>query len=131
MRIINTILLGIVFTLVASSQEFTISRSIDTLSLRDLVFPAAENQFWQTQSFPSINPADSAAMANLPAGYLRSEMLSLPSVFDNRFDLSSSLKLNWTKDDKYQLLRSALGYVLVGGEAYMVYRALQKYRYIR
>jgi hypothetical protein len=75
--------------------------------------------------------ADSATMANLPAGYLRSEMLSLPSAFDDRFDLSSSLKLKWNKDDRYQLLRSALGYVVVGGEAYMVYRALKKYRYIR
>jgi hypothetical protein len=131
MRIAGTILLCITLTLVASSQELTMSQSTDTLSLRDLVFPIPENQFWQTQSLPSINPADSATMANLPAGYLRSEMLSLPSAFDDRFDLSSSLKLKWNKDDRYQLLRSALGYVVVGGEAYMVYRALKKYRYIR
>jgi hypothetical protein len=131
MRIVSTIFMTVTLTLVASAQELSMFRSTDTLTLRNLVFPKSQNSLWQTQSFLPLNPSDSASMANLPAGFLRSQMLSRPMMFEERFDLASSLKLQWKTEDRFQLLRSALGYVLVGGEAYMVYRALEKYRYIR
>lgn len=131
MNIAYTIALIIALSPSAFAQELSIMRSSDTLTLRGLVFPAPENSFWQTQSLPQINPSDSASMADLPAGFLRSQMLSHPSMFEERLDLASTLKLQWKTEDRFQLLRSALGYVMVGGEAYMVYRALKKYRYIR
>jgi hypothetical protein len=70
-------------------------------------------------------------MANLPPGFLRSEMLSDPMMFNNRLDLSSSLKLQWQAEDRYKFLRSALGYIQAGGTAYLLYQAQKKYHYIR
>ncbi len=130
MRIVGTFLLMVVFAPVVSAQELSIMRSPDTLTLRMLVFPEPENSLWRTSSLPPINPADSASMANLPPGFLRSEMLSDPMAFQDRFDLASSLKLQWQKEDRYKLLRTALGYIQGGGEAYLLYRALKKYHYI-
>ena len=131
MRTGNGILLIVAWTSLASAQELSIIRSPDTLTLRMLVFPVPENSLWQSSALPPINPADSASMANLPTGFLRSEMLSDPMMFTNRLDLSSSLKLQWQAEDRYKFLRSALGYIQVGGAAYLLYEAQKKHHYIR
>ena len=70
-------------------------------------------------------------MANLPPGFLRSEMLADPESHQDQFDLATSLKLQWQKEDRLKLLRSALGYIQVGGEAYLLYEAMKKHHYIR
>jgi hypothetical protein len=130
MKFAVTILWIIAFCSGASAQEMSIMRAPDTVSLRSLVFPTSENSFWQAPSLPPINPEDSTSIANLPSGFLRSEMLADPMIFQGHFDLSSSLKLGWQKEDKFKLLRAALGYIQVGGEAYLLYRAMKKYHYI-
>ncbi len=131
MNIACTIALTIVLSPLAFAQELSIMRSSDTLTLRSLVFPTPENLLWQTPPPFPMNPSDTASLANLSAGFLRSELLYQPSLFGERLDLSTSLKLRWKTEDRFQLLRSALGYVMVGGEAYMLYRALKKYQFIR
>jgi hypothetical protein len=131
MKIFSTVLLIASFMPCSSAQELSIARSPDTLTLRMLVFPVPENSLWQSSALPPINPADSASMANLPTGFLRSEMLSDPMMFTNRLDLSSSLKLQWQAEDRYKFLRSALGYIQVGGAAYLLYEAQKKHHYIR
>jgi hypothetical protein len=130
MKTVVTILLIFLSAPNVSSQELSIMRSPDTLTLRRLVFPEPEVSLWRTPSLPPINPADSAGMANLSPGFLRSEMLSDPMSYQGGFDLASSLKLQWQKEDRYKLLRAALGYIQVGGEAYLLYRAIKKYHYI-
>jgi len=131
MKTFSVVSFIIAMTPLVSAQELSMFRSVDTLSLRDLVFPALENSFWQPYSPLPFNPSDSVEIANLPPGSLEYEILSLPPVFNDQVDLSSSLKLQWSNgNDRYQLLRSALGYMMAGGEGYMLYRALKKYRYI-
>jgi hypothetical protein len=131
MKLVIGIALIILNAYTASAQEMTISKLPDTLTFRDLVFPAPENSLWQTTSFHAINLSDSSTVANLPPGYLRNEMLANPMMYSSRTDLSSSLKLQWQAEDRYKFLRSALGYIQVGGAAYLLYEAQKKYHYVR
>jgi len=131
MKTVATLLLILGLTPRALTQEFSIGQNPDTLTLRSMVFPRTENSFWQTSPFRPINSADSAAMANLPPGFLRSEMLADPMNYQDHFDLTASLKLQWQKEDRLDLLRSALGYIQAGGEAYLLYEAMKKHHYIR
>ena len=131
MKYLAILALTIASTFAARAQEYSIYIKTDTVTLRDLVFPTPENPLWQPQTFLAINPLDSVKMASLPPGFLRTEMLSLPTDFSDRFDLTSSLKLEWNQEDPSRFFQTALRYTFAAGEAYMVYRALKKYRHIR
>jgi hypothetical protein len=131
MKFAITILLIVAFCSGASAQELSIMRAPDTVSLRSLVFPTSENSLWQAPLLAPLNTADSASLANLPPGFLRSEMLASPSFFQDQYDPTSSLKLLWQQEDRFKFLRSALGYIQAGGTAYLLYRAQKKYHYIR
>ncbi len=114
----------------ARSQENPALRTSDSLTLRMLVFPARMNEFLQPPFLEPRTRADSEAAKIRRGAFLRNQILSLPSTVDDGLDLASSLRLESRVDNRYQFLRTALNAFLVGGEAYMVYRALKKYRYI-
>jgi hypothetical protein len=73
---------------------------------------------------------DSSVVNNLPPGFLRASMLPEPLV-QGRVGPLSSLRFQTPRDDRWRLLSTALGYVKAGTAAYLTYRALKKYRYIR
>lgn len=131
MKTAGIVLLFVAASFAASAQEMSLARPADSLTLRELVFPDRENPLLLPRSYAPARPLDSASIANLPPGYIRSEMLSLPTESDSPLDITSSLKLQGRTTDRYTFLRSALNYVLIGGEAYMVYEAMRKYGYIR
>lgn len=106
-------------------------RSTDSLSLRMLTFPQRTNELLQPSLLQPLNTADSAEMESLRSEFLRSQMLTLPATYPDRFDLTSTVRLQSQSDDRYQFLRSAFTAMLAGGEAYMVYLAMKKYGYIR
>jgi len=130
MRIVSTVTLTVVFSALSIAQEFSIMRPPDTLALRNFVFPPPENSLWLSSPL-RISETDSVNLANLPPGFLRSEMLSNPLIDQDHFDLSSSLKLQWQQEDRFNFLRTALGFIQAGGDAYLLYRAQKKYHYIR
>ncbi len=118
-------------TRASEAQESTIFRTPDSLTLRMLVFPTERNEFLEPPFVDPHTPADSAAARAYRIAFLHTQLLSLPETFDRRFDLAPTLHLESRIDNRYQFLRATLNAFLVGGEAYMVYRALKKYRYIR
>ena len=131
MRSSTLAFLLVLISMGAVAQEYSNERTADSLTLRMLVFPERSNEFLQPTLRELIDPADTAAPKAYRVEFLRDRILALPSTYENGFDLGSSLRLESKVDNRYQFLRTTLGVFLAGGEAYMVYRAVKKYKYIR
>jgi len=129
-RVIGPVVLVTFWSFTLCAQDVSIMRPPDTLALRNFVFPPPENSLWLSSPLP-ISETDSVNLESLPPGFLRSEMLSNPLIDQDRLDLSSSLKLQWQQEDRFNFLRTALGFIQAGGDAYLLYRAQKKYHYIR
>ncbi len=122
--------LAVSLSLVASAQEMSIMRSSDSLLFRNLTFPEPGQQLLQPALLIPLDFSDSTVTNNLPPGFLRTAMLYQPAL-QERIGPLSSLRLQTNHEDRWQLLTTALGYIKAGGTAYLTYRALKKYGYIR
>ena len=130
MRLPTLLLFVLVVCSVAVSQEFSIARVPDTLSLRDLAFPKSGNTFVQPSILVPLDFSDSLIVNNLPPGFFRMSMMMQPS-FTTETGPLSSLQHQTYRSDWWKYVYTALGAVQVGADAYFTYRALKKYGYIR
>ncbi len=131
MRSRNLLLLIVLIASGALAQETLDFRTSDSLTLRMLAFPVHSNQFLQPPFAGLHSPVDSATVRLYPHAFFRNQLLLIPSTVSQSFELTSSLRLESTIDHRYEFLRTTLSAFLVGGEAYMIYRAMKKYGYIR
>ncbi len=104
-------------------------RSPDTLSLRRLTFPRSERAFPEPFVLVRLESSGADLGDNFQPVSLRAALFYQLPV-QERIGPLSSLRHQTYKEDRWNLLTTALGVVQVGGEAYLVYRALKKYGHI-
>ncbi len=107
-----------------------LSRGSDTLSFRRLAFPQPGQLLVQPVVLGPLDFSDSALVNNFPVGFLRSAMLLQPDMQPPQ-GLLSPLRFQTNHRNPWKIVFTALGVIQAGGTAYLTYRALEKYGYIR
>jgi len=135
MRIVGILLLSFTFTLAASGQQRSDLQSTDTASVRRIVI---------------VDPGISLGRATLllSPSFERDSLFIFPSflhlkedfpvgppfvggVFEERVDLLSPLRLQMGKESQLRSLQVVLGTVEIAGVAYLAYRHIKKYGFLR
>ena len=129
MRIITAIILATIFTLNASAQDISLTPSIDSTSLRTLVFHHEETLSWQPTYLIPAALFDSTILRDFPTASLRSALLTQPLLADQKEKPWSLRPLG--VDDKLRSFRIAIGYAEAGGSLYLAYRALKKQGFLK
>ena len=129
MRIIIAVILATMCTLAVSAQELSLTPSIDSTSLRSLVFRHGETLSWQPTYLIPTNLFDSTILRDFPTASLRGALLTQPLLADQK-EKAWSLR-PFGVEDKLRSFRIAIGYAEAGGSLYLAYRALKKQGFLK
>jgi len=95
------------------------------------VFPTPKNSLGRPSFLPPTRLSDAAINRDFPTSFLGYALLSEPSVPEKRPDLSWQLSLGPKSEDPLESIRTILGAVQAGGAAYIAYRHIKKYGFLK
>jgi hypothetical protein len=131
MKIIGSMFLIVILAAAAPAQEINTFHSTDTLVPKELVFPSPKNSLGSPSFLPTLRLSDNEVSRDFPTSSLAFALLSEPSLSEKRADLSWQMTLSRKKEDPLETLRAMLGAVEKGGAAYLAYRHISKYGFLK
>lgn len=131
MKIAGAMFLVVILAAVATAQEIKTIQSPDTLVLKRLVFSGPKNSLGCPSLLPPTRLSDATITRDFPTSFLGYALLSEPPVPQKRADLSWQMGLSWKNEDPLGSVRMMLGAVEAGGAAYLAYRHIRKYGFLK
>ncbi|MGA7160287.1 MAG: hypothetical protein WBZ48_04755 [Bacteroidota bacterium] len=131
MKITSSMFLIVILAAAAAAQELKSSQSADTLVPKSLVFSSPKNSLGNLSFLPPLRLADLAVTREFPVSSFGYALLSEPPVPGERADFSWEMSFRPKKDDPIEVLRMMLGAVEAGGAAYIAYRHISKYGFLK
>jgi len=131
MKTVRSILLIFFFAAVVTAQERSTVQSADTLVPKSLVFPGPKNSLGRLSILPPLRFSDVVISRDFPTSSFGIALLSEPLIPDKRADLSWQMTLSQKNEDPLETLQMMLGAVETGGAAYLAYRHISKYGFLK
>jgi hypothetical protein len=131
MKIAGSMFLIVILAAVTTAQEFNTIQSADTLLLKKLVFPGPKNSLGRLSFLPPMRLSAAAITRDFPTSFLGDALLSELPVPEKRADLSWQMGLSRKNEDPIESFRMMLGAVEAGGAAYIAYRHIRKYGFLK
>jgi hypothetical protein len=131
MKITGSMFLIVILAAMTTAQELNTIQSADTLVLKRLVFPGPKNSLGRPSFLPPARLSDAAITHDFPTSFLGYALLSEPPVPEQRADLSWQMVLSRKNEDPLESVRMMLGAVEAGGAAYIAYRHIRKYGFLK
>jgi hypothetical protein len=131
MKITGSMLLIVILAAVTTAQEHNTIYSTDTLVLKGLVFPGPKNSFGSFSLLPPLRFSDVVISRDFPTSSFGVALLSEPPVPEKRADFSWQMTLSQKNEDPLEALRMMLSAAETGGAAYLAYRHISKYGFLK
>ncbi len=131
MKISGSLFLLIILASFASAQERDTLHSTDTHALKNIVFPGSTNSLADPTLLPPLRISDVEINRDFPSSSFGMALLSKPSVTEEPVDVSWHMTLSQKNRDPLETLRMILGSVEKGGAAYLAYRHLSKFGFLK
>ena len=131
MKIANMMLLVFLGAVVTTAQELNIIQSADTLFPKSLVFPGPQNSLGRPSLLPPLRLADVAITREFPTSSFGIALLSEPPVPEKRAELYWQMGLTQKNEDPLEAMRMMLQAAEAGGAAYIAYRHMMKYGFLK
>ena len=131
MKIVRSILLIFFFVAAATAQERSTVQSADTLVPKSLFFPGPKISLGSLSILPPLRLSDIVISRDFPASSFGIALLSESPVPEKPADLAWHMTLSHKSNDPIETLRMMLGAVESGGAAYLAYRHISKYGFLK
>ena len=131
MKITGLMFLIVILAAVTNAQELKTPLLADTLIPKSLVFPGPKNSLGSLSILPPLRFSDVVISRDFPTSSFGIALLSEPPVPEKRADLSLHMTLYQKSGDPLETLQMMLGAVEAGGAAYLAYRHISKYGFMK
>ena len=131
MKTVRSTLLILFFAAVVTAQERSTVQSADTLVPKSLFFPGPKNSLGSLSILPPLRLSDVVISRDFPASSFGIALLSESPVPEKRADLLWNMTLNQKSEDPLATLQMMLGALETGGAAYLAYRHISKYGFLK
>ena len=131
MKTVRSTLLIFFFVAVATAQERGTVQSADTLVPKSLFFPGPKNSLGSLSILPPLRLSDVVISRDFPASSFGIALLSESPVPEKRADLLWNMTLSQKSEDPLATLQMMLGALETGGAAYLAYRHISKYGFLK
>jgi hypothetical protein len=131
MKTVRSTLLIFFFVAVATAQERSTVQSADTLVPKSLFFPGPKNSLGSLSILPPLWLSDVVISRDFPASSFGIALLSESPVPEKRADLFWNMTFSQKSEDPLETLQMMLGAVETGGAAYLAYRHISKYGFLK
>jgi hypothetical protein len=131
MKTVRSTLLIFFFVAVATAQERSTVQSADTLVPKSLFFPGPKNSLGSLSILPPLRLSDVVISRDFPASSFGIALLSESPVPEKRADLFWNMTFSQKSEDPLETLQMMLGAVESGGAAYLAYRHISRYGFLK
>ena len=131
MKTVRSILLIFLFAAVVKAQERSTVQSADTLVPKSLFFPGPKNSLGSLSILPPLRFSDVVVSRDFPTSSFGIALLSESPVPEKPADFSWHMTLSHNSEDPIETLQMMLGAVETGGAAYLAYRHISKYGFLK
>jgi hypothetical protein len=131
MKTVRSTLLIFFFVAVATAQERGTVQSADTLVPKSLFFPGPKNSLGSLSILPPLRLSDVVISRDFPASSFGIALLSESPVPEKRADLFWNMTFSQKSEDPLETLQMMLGAVESGGAAYLAYRHISRYGFLK
>ena len=131
MKIGCSMFLIVILASMTNAQEPATHHSADTLVPKSLFFPGPKNSLGSLSILPPLRFSDMVISRNFPTSSFGIALLSESPVPETQADFAWHMSLGQNSEDPLESLRMMLRAIGEGGAAYLAYRHLSKYGFMK